>query len=204
MCSRKKESMLWKRLPFFRSQANRTRKLIEERESDKEFWSNSGNLAPSWDDRAKKVGEMIGAAPHSVLDMGAGSMALADFLAPGSEYTPCDIVKRGDRYLVADLNRYEFPTGNFDYVCFLGVLEYIHDVKWCLQRSRAAAGNLIVTYCTNLSADVSHRRECRWVNDFSKAEFEALLQEFNWRIEKCEPYKKNLLNAQFIWKCRAD
>jgi hypothetical protein len=195
--------MLWKLPSFFRSQADRTAKLIKEKASDKEYWSDKENLAPSWDNRAKKVAEIIGDKPCRVLDLGAGSMALSEFLAPGSDYTPSDIVKRGPQYVVADLNKHEFPSGSFDFVCFLGVLEYIHDVTWCLQRSREAAGHLIVTYCTNLSEDISYRRELRWVNDFSKAEFEALLAKAGWVVETCDLYKNSVVNAQYIWKCRA-
>ncbi len=102
-----------------------------------------------------------------------------------------------------DLNKYEFPGGNFDFVFFLGVLEYIHDVTLCLQRSREAAPHLTVTYCTNLSPDISYRRELRWVNDFTREEFEALLEKAGWIVESCDLYKNSVVNAQYIWKCRA-
>ena len=47
---------------------------------------------------------------------------------------------------MVDLNRREFPSGDYDWVTFLGVLEYIHEPRWPLEQAAkvdaaAKAGN---------------------------------------------------------------
>ena len=112
-----------------------------------------------------------------VLDVGAGAMTLESVLPPGSQYTPADVVARREGCLVVDLNRQQFPPGQYDVVSFLGVLEYIHDPRWPLRKAAEAAPSLIVSYCTDISGDLAYRRGLGWVNEFTALQFEALLGE---------------------------
>lgn len=178
-----------------------TESLIAEGATDVTRWSQFENLSTQWDERAKLAGDLIGSDPVKVLDVGCGAMTLEQFLAEGSTYSPADVAARREGCFVVDLNKGEFPAGVYDYVSFLGVLEYIHDPAWPLRRAREAAPRLIVSYCADISGDVAYRRGMGWVNDYAKAAFEALLVSCGWAPVDCVGYKRSATNAQFIWKC---
>lgn len=183
------------------TRSSATEDLIAKKATDLARWSDSANLATQWDGRAKIAGALIGAAARRVLDIGAGAMTLRSFLPATCAYVPADVAKRSDDCLVIDLNQQQLPPGEFDFVTFLGVLEYIHDPAWPLRAAAKAAPGLIVSYCTNNSGDTAYRRGLGWVNDFTETEFEALLAETGWRIESRTDYKRNAKNVQYVWKC---
>ena len=178
-----------------------TEGLITEKRTDIARWRDRGSLATQWDGRAEIAGGLIGADAGRVLDIGAGAMALKGFLGTGCEYLPADVVQRSPDCLVVDLNRQEFPLGPADVVTLLGVLEYIHDPVWTLHRAAVVAPRLVVSYCADVSGDTAYRRGLGWVNDFTDLQFEALLREAGWRIERCAPYKRNANNVQNVWAC---
>jgi Methyltransferase domain len=136
-----------------------------------------------------------------VLDVGCGAMMLGALLKPGCSYVPADVVERAPGCCVVDLNAGEFPLGEYDWVSFLGVLEYVHDIAMPLVRARIAAPNLLVTYCTHLGGDVAIRRGMGWVNDLTQAGFEAALAASGWRIARFAEVKRGPTNVQFMYGC---
>jgi len=178
-----------------------TEDLIARKATDLARWSDSANLATQWDGRAEIAAGLIGGEARRVLDLGAGAMTLRGFLPATCAYVPADVAKRSDDCLVIDLNQQQFPQGEFDFVTFLGVLEYIHEPAWPLQMAAKAAPGLIVSYCTDNSGDTGYRRGLGWVNDFTEAEFEALLVQEGWRIQSRTLYKRSANNTQYVWKC---
>ncbi|MEO8115812.1 MAG: hypothetical protein ABI655_15590, partial [Phenylobacterium sp.] len=178
-----------------------TEELSARKATDVARWSDAENLATQWDGRAKLAAELIGAGPLRILDIGAGAMALRHFLAPDCDYVPADVVKRCDDCLVVDLNSHEFPAGDYDYVSFLGVLEYVHDVDWALAVAATSARNLIATYCTDASGDRAYRRGMGWVNDYTCDEFDALLRDAGWSVKDRVEYKRGPTNIQYMWQC---
>src|SRR5205807_393204 len=67
--------------------ARATEELIREKGTDTERWARLESLATQWDARAAMAAEWI-AAGSSVLDVGAGAMALEKALSPGCTYQP--------------------------------------------------------------------------------------------------------------------
>lgn len=183
--------------------ARRTEQLISEGRSDTERWADTGNLASQWDSRAAMAARYIPGGQR-VLDIGAGAMALRGLLAPGCSYCPADIVSRGPDCRVVDLNKGEFPAGSYDWVTFLGVLEYVHDPKATLAKARAAAPNALVTYCTMNNGDPQVRRGMGWVNDHTQPEFEALLAAAGWTLREVAEVKRGPGNIQLMFVLRAD
>ncbi len=180
--------------------ARQTEALIRERGTDLSRWAQPENLATQWDARAELAAQQIGGG-QSVLDIGAGAMTLGRLLPPGSRYTPADVVKRREGCLVADLNRREFPDGTYDWVTFLGVLEYVHDVPWALERAAQAAPRLLATYCTHIGADVVIRRGMGWVNDFTHEAVVGLLAGAGWRVDRFLEVKRSASNVQNMYVC---
>jgi hypothetical protein len=177
-----------------------TERLIHEHGTDTERWSQLDNLATQWDARAAMAAEWIPAGAR-VLDIGAGAMALGALLQPGCVYQPADVVERRPGCLVIDLNQRQFPTGSHDFVAFLGVLEYIHDIEWPLQRAAQAAPRMIVTYCTDIGADPAIRRGLGWVNDLPAAGFVATLERCGWKVERSREVKRGPGNIQVMFQC---
>lgn len=180
--------------------ARLTEALIRERGTDTSRWARPDSLATQWDARAAMAASWI-PTQSRVLDVGAGAMALEVLLGAGCTYQPADVVARREGCLVVDLNRRQFPPGNYDWVTFLGVLEYIHDIDWPLSRAREAAPRMVVTYCTHIGTEVLTRRGLGWVNDFTRVAFEAALTQSGWVIERCQEVKRGPSNIQLMYGC---
>lgn len=177
-----------------------TERLIQNGGTDTQRWAQMDSLATQWDARAEKAAKHIAPGRH-VLDIGAGAMALRGYLPPDCRYSPADVVERCPGCFVIDLNAGDFPPGQYDYVTFLGVLEYIHDVPVILQKAKAAAPAMIVTYCTVTMPDQQRRRGMGWVNDFTATDFEALLQGSGWTIRQRDEVKRGPSNIQYMYAC---
>jgi hypothetical protein len=180
--------------------ARQTEELIAQKGTDTARWAQLASLATQWDARAAMAAEWIPAGSR-VLDVGAGAMALGGALPEGCTYQPADVVERRPGCFVVDLNRREFPPGQYDCVTFLGVLEYIHELEWPLQRAFEAAPHMIVTYCAFTGPDVAIRRGMGWVNDLGAADFEAVLSKTGWRIDGRREVKRGPGNIQLMWRC---
>lgn len=184
--------------------ARLTQRLIDERATDTARWARLESLATQWDARAAMAAEWIPDGAR-VLDVGAGAMALGGLLKPGCTYQPADVVERRPGCFVVDMNRGEFPPGSYDFVTFLGVLEYIHDIDWPLARAAVAAPRLVATYCTQAGAGIETRRAMGWVNDLPAGEFEAALQRAGWTLDRQREVKRGPGNIQLMFLCtRAD
>ena len=182
--------------------AQHTERLIREGNSDTERWAKLESLATQWDSRAAMAARYIPAGQR-VLDIGAGAMALRGQLATGCSYFPADIVSRGPECQVVDLNKGQFPAGQYDWVTFLGVLEYVHEPVAVLTRARTAAPSAIITYCTMNHGEVQTRRGMGWVNDYTRSEFEALLAAAEWRVREVAEVKRGPGNIQLMFVAQA-
>ncbi len=139
-----------------------------------------------------------------MLDIGAGAMTLGTLLKPGCTYQPADVVERRPGCYVVDLNRKEFPPGTYDWITFLGVLEYVHDIDWPLTRAARAAPRMIVTYCSYIGGDLSIRRGMGWVNDYPAPAFQAALERSGWKVEDLREVKRGPTNIQLLFRCARD
>lgn len=181
-----------------KERADQTEQLIREGRSDVARWAQMDSLATQWDARAAMAARYIPEGQR-VLDIGAGAMALRGALAAGCSYSPADIVSRGPGCQVVDLNKGEFPSGAYDWITFLGVLEYVHDPVAALKRARDAAPNAVITYCAMANGDVQARRGMGWVNEFTRAEFEALLTTAGWQVREVAEVKRGPGNIQYMF-----
>jgi hypothetical protein len=156
---------------FFR--AVRTLVLSAFARSDVGRWGGTESLNPSWDTRTKMIASLIPEG-SSVLEFGAGRMALKKYLPASCRYTPSDITDRGVGTIVCDLNAQTLPAFAYnDIVVFGGVLEYVFDLNKLISHLVASSGTIIASYAvTDFSNQQSalQRRKHGWVNDLSNAE----------------------------------
>lgn len=182
--------------------AAKTLDLISVGGTDVARWARTESLATQWDERAQRCSDYIPAG-SKVLDVGCGAMALKAALKPGCSYTGADVVERASGALVVDLNRKEFPEGKYDWVTFLGVLEYIHEPKWPISQAAKAAPNMLLTYCCDITQgrSISLRLGMGWVNNLTYESILALIRECGWRVD-CEAMdKRGAHNHQYMFIC---
>jgi len=158
-----------------------TETVIRRRTTHAARWGNFEALRAGADARARM------AAPHvppgaSILDLGAGVMALRGLLPPGCRYMPADLVPFDAATVVVDLNDGGFPEGRFDAVVALEVLEYLHDAAGILRAARSASNILLVSYRSTDALPVAHRRQQGMVNDHAADEMEAMLAAAGWAV----------------------
>lgn len=149
------------------------------RRPDAERWRTDTELRVSWEDRAHMIADLIPVG-STVLDLGAGTRRLADFLPPGCTYLPHDIVSRGHaETIVFNLNDRPLPdlrSLRVDVVVVAGVLEYLRDVEGLLAWAAYQAPSCIVTYvCADARwftlrglAHIGHRLRRGWINALSE------------------------------------
>lgn len=163
-----------------------TRRLIEQRGTDGWRWANPQSLESGAEAR------MTLALPHippnaSVLDLGAGIMAVLSRLSMSTRYTPVDLVRYSKATVLCDLNDGQFPEGTWDCALALALLEHIHDIPALLRRIRNAAKRLIVTYETvETLSDAAERRQRGYFNDYDSATLRAIFEATGWQVTRLE------------------
>jgi hypothetical protein len=191
-------------LPFYkRTLQDRialTESAIRERRTLIERWAALGDEESCpWNARAAVAAALLRDQPV-VADFGCGMMHLEKHLLPEQRYLPVDVVARDSRTIVCDLNREELPTLAATAVCFLGVLEYLHDVERVVASASRIYTVAVVSYCPQDAPGASgNRREHGWVNDYSSAEFEQMILGAHWTITNCD----RVTSSQTIWRLQS-
>ena len=172
--------------------------LLLGKKSDYERWSMAGSLDSEWSNRARAIADHIPDSV-SVLDIGAGQMHLRDCLPAKVRYQPADIVKRADDCLVVDLNKGEFPAGTFNFITFLGVLEYVHDIQAVAHRSAEVAPEVVFSYCVGRSFAWPYRLSMWWVNNCSTGELRDIFDRAGYEIKSMKTFKSKLMHQEVIF-----
>jgi FkbM family methyltransferase len=159
-----------------------TAMLIERKATDAARWADFGGMRDGADARAALAAGLI-AAGSSVLDIGAGVMALRGALPPGCTYTPADLLPFDPSTLVVDLNDGGFPAGSYDVLVILDIVEFVHEPLGLLEKARTTAPRLIASYRPANGAAPGKRRSLGYFNDFTVGEFEKLLERTGWHVE---------------------
>lgn len=168
----------------------RLRKL--QGKSDLKRWGTEDGLFEQWDHRTKRIASLVSPGA-SVIEFGAGRMALKRFLPPTCSYTPSDLVDRGPGTIVCDLNSSTLPDfAPHDVAVFSGVLEYVNDVP----RLVSNLSNRVVTIIASYAGTESNKRNRRaqgWVNDFSSREFVRIFEMRGFRCDYSEPWQSQVV-----------
>lgn len=163
------------------SRAAVTAVLIERTATDAARWADFEAMGVGATDRAALAAAAI-APGSSVLDVGAGTMALRGALPAGCRYAPADLVQFSADTLVVDLNAGGFPEGRFDVVVMMDVAEYLHHADATLAAAGRVAPKLVVSYRPADGQTAADRRRAGYFNDFKREEFASLLAGTGWRI----------------------
>lgn len=158
-----------------------TNELIKEKKTDCGRWSRWDMLGREADLRAGIAGQLI-PEDSNVLDAGAGTLLLRDYIPENCTYTPLDIVARNRNTIVADLNQQQFPKQNFDVVCALFLLEFIHEPQLFFDWAFKHTQKLIFTYHPFMPGkDVAKRRAVGFFNDYNINELKLMVEKSGWK-----------------------
>jgi FkbM family methyltransferase len=160
-----------------------TERFIAAKSSDGSKWVPPENLKVGVELRAELASRRI-PPTTSVLDLGCGNMTLKIFLGQNNQYSCADLIQRTADCQIADLNQNQFPTGQYDSIAILEVLEYIHDIPFVLKKARQAAKQLLVTYTVRRSEPLEARRIRGWFSDLTEAEFKDALTAAGWTVKE--------------------
>ena len=173
-----------------KARADFTERLIAAKASDGWRWSYPPNLEEGAVDRVAAIADLL-PRNGSVIDIGAGTMALFSKMPIAVAYTPLDLVRYSDATVLADLNQAQFPGGHWDYAVLLETLEFIHDPAWLMQTVKKAADHLIMTYRVPDGTAMAVRRTAGYFNDFTAEQLRELLEAAGWmeiELQTAAPY----------------
>ncbi|RYH72795.1 hypothetical protein EVU94_11310 [Flavobacteriaceae bacterium 144Ye] len=174
---------------YIKSFNTRIRKF--KKSSDLKRWSKKESLLKSWDTRTKIISEFI--LPNTkVIEFGAGTLKLKSFIHETVEYTPSDIVDRGENTIVCDLNRPLPQFKEYDYAVFSGVLEYINDVPRLIKHLYPGVKSILASYAV-VEKNKENRRAFGWVNDFTEKDFLNVFEAVGYKLKCKKQWRKQLV-----------
>ena len=172
----------------------RRRRSIAARRTDIRRWLNAGSYNPSWADRLDSAMPLIGDALW-VADIGCGLQALRQRLAPAVTYLPMDLQRWTDDTVLCDLNAKQLPDDYLsvcDVCVVMGVLEYVYEPDWLLQRLAEHVEALVLSY-NPADRGAVDRPSNGWVNAFTADEILAVVERASFRIEAVSAYGDQIL-----------
>ncbi len=135
-------------------------------------WKEYEYFVPSWRERVEAMAIFIDAG-EVVVDLGCGQQHLRNLIPPDCEYIPVDYTSRTTDTLVCDFNCYKFPAVFVDVAFVSGVLEYVLDVDWFIERcTNQSETKVVISYCCWDGSAVSlrARNQNHWVNRLTEDE----------------------------------
>ena len=167
----------------------KTIKLRQQKKSDIDRWSNKNELLENWNERTAILGDKI-SERASVIEFGAGNLALKNYLPKNCTYQASDLISRNDNILACDLNKdIEIDLSEYNTVVFSGVLEYVYDIEKIFQQFPETITTVILSYaCSNISS--APRLKLGWLSDYTKEELESIFKSNNYLVEDYSEWRK--------------
>lgn len=168
-------------------------------------WANY-EFPTDWALRSKVMAQFIPSGSR-VVEFGAGTCALEQYLPPGCVYIPTDIVARRPGMRIVDLNqrplvdlRELHPT----VPVLAGVFEYLNDVPYVVCWLAKHFDICIASYEAASSApDIRERKQrvgMGWINEYSENEFVAVFGDAGWRLVTQTPFPGDPPGVVFVFE----
>ncbi len=166
--------------------------------SDIKRWRATSALYEDWDSRTEMMSTFI-SENTKIIEFGAGRLVLKDFIPESCEYTPSDIVDRGQGTIVLDLNKSPLPVfQNYDYAVFSGVLEYVNNVPELISHLSEYIDTFVLSYAVSDNYP-TNRGIHGWVNSYSEEEIIAILEQNNYALSDKTIWRKQVI---FVFRSR--
>ncbi|MES0812694.1 hypothetical protein ABLO27_24590 [Roseibium sp. SCPC15] len=138
---------------------------------------------------------------EQVLDLGCGYQLPKQFLDTSCNYVPCDVVARTEDTIIADLNKREFPTGNFDTTLILGVLEYIPDINFVFEKLAKQSRKVVFSYCVaNIQTPeaLSVRTTNRWLTHWNSKDLDTTFRRHRFKLAEVKTISRWTHSTQVL------
>lgn len=134
-------------------------------------WNDSQNLAGQQaaisgavsNVKYNVVSKMIPEKCTTVIDLGAASGMLENYLNKNVTFIPVDYMKIRDDEVICDFNKYEFPDIDEDKknccIVMCGIIQAVKDWKWLLRKSGESADTIIISHNDIVRVNRDFRRE---------------------------------------------
>jgi len=131
-----------------------------------------------------------------VADYGCGRQTLRTLLPPDWTYTPFDYCERSNDTRIVDFNT-TFPSGDFDVIFILGVLEYLNRPTELLAHALRHARFLVFSY--NFLGEHERRERQGWISCVD-------VKEIDNTIVSCGEIvgRSHIGKNQWVYLCRGD
>jgi hypothetical protein len=176
------------------SNLSRILDLVTKKQPDRDRWGDPASYGGEhWDSRAKQAARLVPDGAR-ILEIGVGKGTFRDEVTARCSFVGADLNPLDSQTLAINLDSDPLPAGEFDFIVLLGVVEYLHNLGAVIEKLRAGAPHLLMSYCCipgDAPADtvVAARRERGWVNDLTVSEFRALFGQAPFTLTAEEPYK---------------
>jgi hypothetical protein len=154
-------------------------------------WSSEDSFMPSWNIRTHMMSTMIPDGTKTLLEFGAGLRYLESIIPETIEYTPTDIISRGEGTIVKDINCDPSDYGKYDVSFFSGVFEYVTDLPGFISYLPSISPTVVCSY-SSLAADAKNMEIHGWANNYTQRKFRHLfklagyvtLQHKTWKTQE--------------------
>ncbi len=100
----------------------------------------------SWRKRTVVLFSFVEDTDYSFMDLGAGKMFFGKLLDSNCVYLPVDYYKSGPNTIVCDFNKGEFPDQHVDVVIASGILGYIDNLEWFLDKICNSCRKILLSF----------------------------------------------------------
>lgn len=146
----------------------RLERLACSRSADRQKWGAAVNYKADWAARSALAAPYVPNGAR-VFEIGAGVGTFRGLVADRCHYTGADLQPIDERTLVLDIEKDPIPSGPWDVIVMLGVLEYLHDPKAVLIKIGDAARSIVLSYCIPRDSNPLPQRRARgWMNALSE------------------------------------
>jgi hypothetical protein len=126
--------------------SDRLAELARTKSPDRRRWGANSSYKPAWAERGKVAAQFIRDGSR-VLEIGTGPGTLRELIAHRCHYTGADLEPLDEKTLALDLDNDPMPSGMWDTIVLLGVLEHLHHPAEALRKITNITSQLVISYC---------------------------------------------------------
>ena len=173
-------------------------------------WNDSQNLAGQQaaisgavsNVKYNVVSKMIPEKCTTVIDLGAASGMLENYLNKNVTFIPVDYMKIRDDEVICDFNKYEFPDIDEDKknccIVMCGIIQAVKDWKWLLRKSGESADTIIISHNDIVRVNRDFRREkLTWNNAVFNHQIILEMQKIGYKMVEAYDFQLRVVLMRF-------
>lgn len=148
------------------------------------------------------VSKMIPEKCTTVIDLGAASGMLENYLNKNVTFIPVDYMKIRDDEVICDFNKYEFPDIDEDKknccIVMCGIIQCVKDWKWLLRKSGESADTIIISHNDIVRVNRDFRREkLTWNNAVFNHQIILEMQKIGYKMVEAYDFQLRVVLMRF-------